>query len=54
MLPKLAAAFALIPVNVATQAAALGATFEKLDIVPQATFPFASVTAGAAYILAVV
>lgn len=53
LLSKFAAAFELIPVNVGTQAAASVATFEKLDDVPQATFPFKSVTAGAANTLAV-
>jgi len=37
----------LIPVKVGTQAGGAVATLEKLDNVPQATFPLASVTAGA-------
>lgn len=53
LLSKFAAALPLIPVNVGTQAAAVVATFEKLDNVPQAIFPFESVTAGAANTLAV-
>lgn len=53
LLSKFAAALPLIPVNVGTQAAAVAATFEKLDNVPQATFPFESVTAGATNTLAV-
>lgn len=53
LLSKFAAALPLIPVNVGTHAAAVAATFEKLDNVPQATFPLESVTAGAANILAV-
>ena len=50
---KVAAAFELIPINVGTHAAGSVATFAKLDEVPQAIFPFASVTAGAANILTV-
>jgi len=53
LLSKYAAAFSLIPVKVGTQAAASVATFEKLDNVPQATFPLESVTAGAAKTFAV-
>ena len=53
LLSKFAAALPLIPVNVGTHAAAVAATFEKLDNVPQATFPLESVTAAAANILAV-
>jgi hypothetical protein len=37
----------LIPVKVGTQAAGSDAALEKLDNVPQATFPLESVTAGA-------
>ena len=39
--------------KVGTQAAAVDATYEKLDNVPQATLPFSSVTAAAAKIFAV-
>jgi len=44
---KYAAAFELMPVKVGTQAAGSVGAFEKLDNVPQATLPFASVTGAA-------
>jgi hypothetical protein len=53
LVSKFAAAFELIAVNVGTQAVASAATLEKLDNVPQATFPSESVTAGATNTLAV-
>jgi hypothetical protein len=53
LLSKYAAAFELIPVKVGAQAEASEAKFEKLDNVPQATFPSESVTAAAAKTFAV-